>query len=112
MASLVHKGQFISAAAAVGEITGIYDSDVITIVISGLTTETIAVTGLVHLNVYTISTGMRPINLSTGATEATDSALSNGSFRFQQIGTQSLKFTKSGTSETVTITYLTHSQHD
>lgn len=92
------------AAAAQGEITGIDWTDRIVVVISGLTSETVSVTGRLNgTTVYTSS--IEPIDLKTGVPSTASSALlGNGSFLFKDWALDSIKFTKSSTSETPVIT--------
>lgn len=90
------------AAAAQGELLGLNWADRAVVVISGLTSETVAVTGkLLNSAVYTGN--LRPIDLTTGATAAA-SALGNGSYEFKDLCFDSLKFTKSSTTEVPVIT--------
>lgn len=96
------------AVAAQGEISGLRWADKATVVISGLTSETVSVTGL--LLGSTVYTGkLRPIDLTTGAASAS-SDLGNGSYAFRDLCLESLKFTKSSTSETPTITFMAKSR--
>lgn len=91
-------------ATALGTV-GCNYADRAVVVISGLTSETIAVTATVAGAVVTAA--LRPVNLNTGATEATDSNLSNGSFLFDNLCYNDLIFTKSSTSDTATVTVRT-----
>ena len=91
-------------AAAVGSVKTRW-VDRAVVVVSGLTSETVAVTGLLSGSVYTAD--LRPINLTTGVVEASDSNLSNGSFLFDNLAYDELKFTKSAATETITITVRT-----
>lgn len=75
------------------------------VLISGLSSETISVTGHMGTTVYTGK--LRPINLNTGAVEATDSDLSNGEFLFDNLAFGDLKFTKSAATEAATVTVNT-----
>lgn len=88
-------------AAALGEVQ-VRGMKRAVVVISGLSAETIAVTGQVKDTVYTGD--LRPIALTTGATETSDSNLANGSFLFDNLAYTTLKFTKSSTSETAVVT--------
>ena len=93
------------AAAAQGEVTGVSWADRAVFVISGLTSETVSVTGnLMGSSVYTGK--LRPIDLTTGAAQASSSDLGNGSYELKDLALDSLKFTKSSTSETPTITVV------
>jgi hypothetical protein len=73
--------------------------------ITGLTSETISVTGSIAGAVVTEA--LRPINLATGITEATDSLLSNGTFLFDNLCYDTLIFTKSSTSDPAVVTVRT-----
>lgn len=96
------------AVAAQGEISGLRWADKATVVISGLTGETVSVTGLL-LGSAVYTAALRPIDLATGAVAAA-SALPNGSYAFRDLCLESLKFTKSSTSETPTITFMAKSR--
>lgn len=85
------------AAAAQGEITGIDWVNSVVVVITGLSTETVSVTGLVSgTSVY--SGKIRPIDLTTGAAAAS-SDLPNGSYLFKDWVLSTMKFTKSSTTD-------------
>lgn len=107
MKRVIH-GRLSSATAAVGRIPGISQVRSCIVVISGLTNETITVTGLMRTitgPTEIVTAGLRPINLATGTTEATDSALGNGTFLFDGLDYEALIFTKSSTSETGIVDY-------
>lgn len=96
------------AASAQGTLKGYGNSERVVVVISGLTSETITITGeLVGASVTTaVFTGnLRPIDLTTGAA-ASSSTLGNGSYMISLMAFTALKFTKSSTVETPTITVL------
>lgn len=96
--------QLTGTAAALGSV-GVRQATYAVVRITGLTSETIQVTGLMMGAVVTEA--LRPINLTTGAVEATDSALSNGTFLFDKLAYDSLIFTKSSTAETPVVTVRT-----
>lgn len=104
MSQVIH-GTVTGTAAAILSITGTSGVDTVCFVISGLTAETISVTGTVRASVVTAK--LRPFNLNTGTLEATDSDLGNGSYMLLDCNFESLVFTKSSTSENATITYRT-----
>lgn len=101
MSQTIH-GVFTSTAAAVGEVPGTSAVASIVFVISGLGAETIALTGRIRTTTYTAA--LRPINLNTGAVAAA-SALTNGEYQLINCNFEALKFTKSATSDNVTISY-------
>lgn len=103
MSKLLH-GVMSGTATAVGELPSTGAVASIVFVISGLATETIAVTARVRTTIYTAA--MRPMNLATGALAAA-SALGNGEYQFINCNFDSLKFTKSAGVDPVVISYRT-----
>jgi len=102
MASRI-SGVITGTAAALGKVTTDASVKRLIIVISGLTSETISVTGCVNAAVFTGK--LRPINLNTGAVEATDSDLGNGEFLFDNLSYEEVKFTKSAATETAVVSW-------
>lgn len=104
MSAKILHGVFTGTAAAVGELPSTSEMSSIVFVISGLAAETVSVTARVRTTVYTAA--MRPMNLATGALAAA-SALTNGEYQFVNCNFDSIKFTKSSTSDTVVISWRT-----
>lgn len=73
-----------------------------TFVISGLTAQTVSVTGFIGSAQTLETAAIRPIDLNTGAL-ATASTLGNGSYTIANLCVHKLKFTVSG-AETPTVT--------
>lgn len=99
------SGVITGTAAALGTISGLRNAKRLVINISGLTSETVYLAQLLDTTTYTGTSGVRPINLATGAVEAADSLLSNGDFLFDNLTCEGVKFVKSSTSETAVVTY-------
>lgn len=91
-----------TAATAQGELTGIDWARNAVVSISGLTSETIGIDyGVVAASIF--SAAIKPIDVTTGVA-ASSAALPNGVYVLNIAAFTSLKFTKSSTSETPTIT--------
>lgn len=97
------NAQYETALAAAGTLTGLTNFRKYTIVISGLTSETVSITGLIGPNQDVETAALRPVDANTGAVAAA-SALGNGTYQFTDLAVHQMKFTKSAASETVTIT--------
>jgi hypothetical protein len=95
-------GSITSTAAAVGTLPISPATVTITLVISGLAAETIDVQGLMRGTTFTAK--LRPIDLNTGALFAS-SDLGNGTFQFNDVNFEGIKFTKSGAVSTAVVTY-------
>lgn len=92
-----------TVAAAVGDFANGSEFDKVFVVISGLTAETISVTGMINSDFGSpqFTAALRPFDLNTGAVAA-GSTLGNGSFVFVNVPGR-LRFTKSAGTESVTI---------
>jgi hypothetical protein len=88
-------------AAAVGEARNLRGARNATLVISGLTVETIAVTSRVGAVV-----GTGPPAVVAAGTFSASAALTNGTFALRDLAVDALIFTKSAGAEAVTLTLL------
>ena len=94
---------FSGTVAALGT-TGVISSySKGTLVISGLTSETINVTALIGSAQTLETAALRLYDANTGALAAA-AALGNGTYKFSDLVAHKLKFTKSATSETAVVT--------
>ena len=89
--------------AASGDFANGAEYDKVFVVISGLATETVSVTGQINSDSGTpvFTAALRPFDLATGALAAA-STLANGSYVFVNVPGR-LRFTKSAGADTVTI---------
>lgn len=88
-------------AAAIGEARNLRQTRMATLVISGLATETIAVTSRVGAAV-----GAGPPAFSTAGAPGASAALANGTYFFRDLAIDALIFTKSGAVDNATVTLL------
>lgn len=93
---------FTGTPAATGNLNA-DGASLISFKISGLTSETIALTGSFDQANTIYSAAMKPIDLATGAVAAS-AALPNGSYVLTNVAFNNIKFTKSSTSETAVVT--------
>ena len=91
-----------STAAALGSMINLRGLSSATLVISGLTTETIGVTGLICSG----TTASGPPAYTTAGVAGASSALGNGTFFFRDMSFDTLIFTKSAATESATLTCL------
>jgi len=94
---------FTGTVAALGTTSVITNYSKGTFVISGLTGETISVTGLIGAAMTLETAAIRVIDLNTGAVAAA-SVLGNGSYKLVDLAAHKLKFTKSAAVENATVT--------
>lgn len=91
-------------AAALGSVNCRHaDRAIVILTVGGA--ETVDVRGNIDA-VQSSATGLRPINMETGAVEATDSELASGTYMFDNLGFDSLTFTKSAGVESATVTVM------
>ncbi|MFI0609111.1 MAG: hypothetical protein ACH37Z_14635 [Anaerolineae bacterium] len=72
--------------------------------VSGLTSETVNVTGYLNTSETIATAKLRPIDLNTGALAAS-SDLGNGSYALDNLSVESLVFDTSASTETPVVTY-------
>lgn len=95
-----------SNAASWGPTPDLTNYSKFTIVISGLTTDTVAISGNIGTNQEIATNNLLPINATTGALAAAV-ALTNGTYRLIDLALRTMTFTKTGVADaTVVITLM------
>lgn len=94
---------YTGTAAAMGTTNVISAYSRGSFVISGLTAETVSVSGMIGATAAVQTAAIRVLDLATGAL-AGAGALGNGSYKLVDLSVRKLKFTKSAATESATVT--------